>query len=132
MNPEDVAELIAGSSILLISGFLLIAIFIPILAYWKILEKTGHPGPLALLFLLPFVGIIMLYWLALTSWPSLRKPPGQAPVEVPAPPPPPTSPAVDPTPPAAVQPAIQFCTGCGTAIEGAGRFCRSCGRPVGT
>lgn len=141
MNPEDLAGLIAGSSILVILGLSLVGIVIPIVAYWKILEKAGHPGPLALLFLLPFVGIIMLYWLALADWPSLRKPLASAPAGFPPPPPvyPPPPPAPPPPPPvpapaapAAAQPAFKFCAGCGTALEGVERFCRNCGRPVGT
>jgi hypothetical protein len=136
MNPEDVAGLIAGSSILVILALSVIGILIPIVAYWKILDKAGHPGPLALLFLLPFVGIIMLYWLALTDWPSLRKPSAQAPVGFPPPPAyppaPPPPPVVMPAAPAAALPAFKFCAGCGTALEGAERFCRNCGRPVGT
>jgi hypothetical protein len=137
MNPEDVAGLIAGSSILVILALSVIGILIPIVAYWKILDKAGHPGPLALLFLLPFVGIIMLYWLALAEWPSLRRPAAPAPVGFPPPPvyppaPPPPPPVVMPAAPAAALPASKFCTGCGTALEGVERFCRNCGRPVGT
>lgn len=138
MNPEDLAGLIAGSSILFILGLSLVGIIIPIVAYWKILDKAGHPGPLALLFLLPFVGIIMLYWLALAEWPSLRKTSAPAPVGFPPPPvypsapPPPPPPVVTPEAPAAASPAFKFCAGCGTALEGVERFCRNCGRPVGT
>ena len=36
---------------------------------WRIVSKTGHPGPLSLLFLIPVVNIGMLFYLAMSEWP---------------------------------------------------------------
>lgn len=127
IGPEDIGALVAGSSVLALLALGVVAVLAPVIAYWKILEKAGHPGPLALLFLVPFVGIIMLYWLALAEWPSLRPktapPPAGFPAPIPAVPP--------PTAPAASGSGFKFCTGCGIGLEGSERFCRNCGRPVG-
>ena len=126
MNPEDLLGLAAGSAVLLGVTFAVLGLLIPVVAYWKILEKTGHPGPLALLFIFPVVGIILLYWLALAEWPALRS---RAAAVAPAAPP---LPAVQPEPERPEEPhAIKFCAGCGIGLEGSERFCRNCGRPTG-
>ncbi len=39
-----------------------------IVPFWVIFKKAGLGGPLSLLMLLPFVGIIMLYVLAFSRW----------------------------------------------------------------
>lgn len=132
IGPEDIGALVAGSSVLALLVLGVLGLLVPVIAYWKILEKTGHPGPLALLYIFPFVGIIMLYWLALAEWPALR-PRTAAPAPVAFPPPPQAiqaAPADEPPAPAA--PAFKFCAGCGIGLEGSERFCRNCGRPVGT
>lgn len=126
MNPEDLLGLAAGSAVLLGVTFAVLGLLIPVVAYWKILEKTGHPGPLALLFIFPVVGIILLYWLALAEWPALK--PRTAAAPAPAPPPP----AVLPEPESTAEPQVfRFCAGCGIGLEGSERFCRNCGRPTG-
>lgn len=139
MNPvdlEEVAGLLAGGGILGLMMFSMVAMIVPIIAYWKILGKVGYPPPLALVILLPFAGLILLYWLAFAEWPAL-KPKGAG--GVPYPPPAPVLPQTTYAPPAPVAPQApggegvgqRFCTGCGAALGGEQRFCASCGKPVG-
>ena len=55
-------------------GMLVIAALI-VIPVWRICEKAGFSGMLALLIFVPLVNIIFLYWLAFTKWPS-QKPAG--------------------------------------------------------
>jgi hypothetical protein len=132
VNPEEAAALLTGGGLLLAMTAGLIAVVIPIVCYWKIIGKTGHPAPLALAFLVPVAGIVLLYWLAFSDWPAFQRNRGGPPVPVPPPP----APVPSPIPEAGVPsertaaPAFRFCTGCGMGLEGTERFCASCGKPV--
>jgi hypothetical protein len=44
-----------------------------ILPFWRIFQKAGHPGYLSLFMLVPGVNILMLFYLAFSDWPSLRR-----------------------------------------------------------
>jgi hypothetical protein len=59
-------------------GHFLAAIFLLIFAVhvyplWRIVNKMGYPGVLALLAFVPFVHLILVYFLALREWPVLRR-----------------------------------------------------------
>jgi hypothetical protein len=54
-------------------GMLIIAAIV-VWPFWRICDRAGHPGILALLVFIPVVNLIFLYWLAFSDWPSLRKP----------------------------------------------------------
>ena len=54
--------------ILFVSAFVFI---IPVVAFWRICEKAGFPGPLGLLMLVPLANIILPLYLAFTDWPAL-------------------------------------------------------------
>ena len=43
-----------------------------IVPFWFIFKKVGHPPWLGLLMVVPIVNLAMLYFLALSDWPSLR------------------------------------------------------------
>ncbi len=110
MNPEDAAGalgalggLLAGGIVVFLLIFLVMAI-LPIIAYWKIIAKTGNAGPIALLLLIPIVNLIVLYWVALGDWPALRQAGGAYPQPEGYPPPQPY-PQQGYTPP---QPPQQF------------------------
>jgi ABC-type Na+ efflux pump permease subunit len=56
----------------------LFLVFIPfalvmVLPYWQIFKKAGFSPALSLLMLVPFVGIIVLFVVAFSDWPALRK-----------------------------------------------------------
>jgi hypothetical protein len=53
-------------------GALIIAIII-VLPFWRICEKAGYPGIVALLLFVPLINLVFLYWLAFSDWPSLRR-----------------------------------------------------------
>jgi hypothetical protein len=53
-----------------------------IIPFWQIFKKAGFPAPLSLLMLVPVAGLIVLFFVAFSEWPALRKPnarPGWAP-----------------------------------------------------
>jgi len=50
----------------------LLMLFVIIIPLWKIVKKTGHHGALSLLFIIPLLNIIMLYFLAFSVWPIER------------------------------------------------------------
>jgi hypothetical protein len=57
-------------------GFVLLPLFIVgiiiVLPFWKIFTKAGFPGPLSILMLIPFVQILMIFFLAFAEWPTLK------------------------------------------------------------
>ncbi|HKU95998.1 MAG TPA: hypothetical protein VJR58_12015 [Vineibacter sp.] len=48
----------------------LVVSFLWIFPIWMILKRTGRPGPLALLAIIPLIGVLLLWWIALSRWPS--------------------------------------------------------------
>lgn len=62
----------AVSELLVLMLFLVISI-IPLILFWRIFSKAGFPGALALLLLLPGVGLVAACLvLAVAEWPALR------------------------------------------------------------
>lgn len=56
--------------IIVLTVFLLpILIVIP---FWRLLPRAGIPGPVALLAIIPFVPLILLWILAFKRWPEDR------------------------------------------------------------
>lgn len=51
----------------------LVFAIIIVIPFWRIFSKAGHSKWLSLLMVVPVVNIITLYFLAFSSWPSLRK-----------------------------------------------------------
>jgi ABC-type Na+ efflux pump permease subunit len=59
---------------LLVLTFVAIPItLIMILPYWQIFKKAGFSPALSLLMLVPFVGLIVLFVVAYSDWPALRR-----------------------------------------------------------
>jgi hypothetical protein len=56
---------------------------------WRIVEKAGYPGYMSLLFYIPIVNLIVLWYAAMNPWPLEQRAGGYAGVVVPPPPPPP-------------------------------------------
>lgn len=56
--------------------FMLLWIAIILPPFWKIFVKAGFSGWLSLLLLIPIANLVVLYIVAFTDWPSLRR--GQA------------------------------------------------------
>ena len=46
--------------------FILVIILLP---YWKIFQKAGYSGWLAICMFIPIVNIVVLFWFAFSKWP---------------------------------------------------------------
>jgi hypothetical protein len=55
--------------------FIIVGLII-VLPFWMIFRKAGFPGPLAILMIIPFVNVFMIFFLAFAEWPTLRGRPG--------------------------------------------------------
>lgn len=107
-DPAQIQHIMAIMAPMMLLGGLLGAALI-IVPFWVIFKKAGLGGPLSLLMLIPFVGIIMLYVLAFSRWkvvpapefagyPPAYPPPGYMPAA-------PVYPPMQAAPPAYVPPA---------------------------
>jgi hypothetical protein len=56
---------------------LVIAIAVVIPA-WRICQRTGYPGWLGVLILIPVVNLVLLYFLAFSDWPGVKESGGNA------------------------------------------------------
>jgi len=43
-----------------------------VIPFWKIFQKAGFNAMLSILMLIPFVNLIMIFYLAFTEWPVLK------------------------------------------------------------
>jgi hypothetical protein len=53
-------------------------VFIPcllivVLPFWQIFKKAGFPPALSLLMVVPFVSLIVIFVVAFSEWPALKK-----------------------------------------------------------
>ena len=62
----NVCMVMPGPIEVLLVLFMALIIIFP---FWKIFSKAGFHGALSLLMLIPFVGIIMIFFLAFAKWP---------------------------------------------------------------
>ena len=53
-------------------GMLIIAALV-VWPFWRICDKAGYPGIIALFVFIPVINFVFLYWFAFSDWPSLRK-----------------------------------------------------------
>lgn len=79
--PMEAQPAMGGISVFLLLFFLLVIGFwlLTFVAMWMIVAKTGYPGVLSLLFLVPLVNIIFLFYLAFSEWPLERQARGSSP-----------------------------------------------------
>ena len=52
--------------------WMLVIATVAIIPAWKICQRTGYPGWLGLLIVIPVVNLVLLYLLAFGEWPSER------------------------------------------------------------
>ena len=63
---------VPGFSELYIILFVFVFVFIiPVIGFWGICEKTGFPGPMGLLMLIPLANTFFQLCLAFANWPAL-------------------------------------------------------------
>ena len=65
-------EMFGAAELLMVLVALLVFGLILLIPYWMIFKKAGYSPWLSLLMILPFVNLIMLYFLGFSDWPSLR------------------------------------------------------------
>jgi uncharacterized membrane protein YedE/YeeE len=46
---------------------------LPVVAWWRILSRTGNPGQLGLLMLVPVLNVVLMFWFAFSDWPMERR-----------------------------------------------------------
>jgi hypothetical protein len=61
----DELVFVGVSAVLSIGGIALLVI----LPFWKIFSKAGYSGWLSLTLLIPFINIVMIFFLAFSEWP---------------------------------------------------------------
>jgi len=61
-------EMIVILILMIIPGILL-----TVIPFWKICSKAGFPGALSLLILVPIANIVLLFYIAFSEWPVLKK-----------------------------------------------------------
>lgn len=59
--------------LLVLLGLTVISSVFFLLPFWKIFSKAGYPGVMALVMVVPFLNIIMLFYLGFAEWPVLRE-----------------------------------------------------------
>ena len=52
--------------------WMLIVGLIIVVPFWKIFQKAGFNSLLSILMLIPFVNLIMIFYLAFSEWPVLK------------------------------------------------------------
>ena len=52
-------------------GIIVVGVII-IWPFWKIFTKAGFNGALSLLMLIPFINVVMIFYLAFSEWPAMR------------------------------------------------------------
>jgi len=62
-----------GSLELLVVLFFAVFTVIP---FWMICSKAGYPGWISLAVLIPVLNLLLLFFLAFSDWPALRRVPG--------------------------------------------------------
>ncbi|MBC7185087.1 MAG: hypothetical protein H5U30_16135 [Marinobacter sp.] len=53
--------------------WMLVIAVVVVIPAWRICQRTGYPGWMGILILLPIANLVLLYLLAFGEWPSERK-----------------------------------------------------------
>jgi len=51
----------------------LIVVAFLIVPFWKIFSKAGYPGIIGVLMLVPFLNLVLLFFLGFSDWPVLKE-----------------------------------------------------------
>lgn len=72
--PDMAAATAMGVGMLVFMVFvILISLALTLIIWWKIFSKAGWSGALSLLMLVPFVNLIMMFYVAFATWPIQRE-----------------------------------------------------------
>jgi hypothetical protein len=53
---------------------LFLCLLLVVWPFWLIFSKAGYPGWLSVGMVLPIVNLVLIFFLALSDWPALRRP----------------------------------------------------------
>ena len=70
---QDRELLVFGGIFLAYLAFLFVVLVFSAIVSWRIVGKTGYPGALGLLLLLPIANLVMILILAFSEWPIQRE-----------------------------------------------------------
>lgn len=51
----------------------LIVVAFLVVPFWKIFSKAGYPGIISILMLVPFLNLVLLFFLGFSDWPVLKE-----------------------------------------------------------
>ncbi|SFR44427.1 hypothetical protein SAMN05216203_0373 [Marinobacter daqiaonensis] len=58
--------------------WMLVMAVLVVVPVWRICQRIGYPGWMAILILIPMVNMVLLYFIAFADWPSNRNVEGKA------------------------------------------------------
>ena len=70
---SDMPMHMGGIGLVMCIAFCVLIALLIILPFWFIFSKAGFSKWLSLLMAVPFVNLVMLYFLAFSTWPSQRE-----------------------------------------------------------
>lgn len=53
--------------------WMLVIAVVVVVPAWKICQRTGYPGWLGILILVPVINLFLLYFLAFSNWPAFKQ-----------------------------------------------------------
>ena len=58
--------------------WMLVIAIVVVIPAWRICQRTGYPGWMGILILIPIVNLVLLYFIAFSDWPSNRNNDGRS------------------------------------------------------
>ena len=58
--------------------WMLVIAIVVVIPAWRICQRTGYPGWMGFLILIPVVNLVLLYFIAFSDWPSNRNNDGRS------------------------------------------------------
>ena len=58
--------------------WMLVIAIVVVIPAWRICQRTGYPGWMGFLILIPIVNLVLLYFIAFSDWPSNRNNDGRS------------------------------------------------------
>ncbi|KEF31788.1 hypothetical protein D777_01474 [Marinobacter nitratireducens] len=53
--------------------WMLVIAIVVVIPAWRICQRTGYPGWMGILILIPVVNLFLLYFIAFSEWPAARR-----------------------------------------------------------
>ena len=52
--------------------WMLVIAIVVVIPAWRIFQRTGYPGWMGILILIPIVNLVLLYFIAFADWPAVE------------------------------------------------------------